>query len=708
MLITSKLIRTAALLAAIVGTSLTQARAAEDAAAKEAQLIGVLESDAAAADKALACKHLAIYGTAKAVPELAKLLPNEQLSSWTRIALEAIPGPEAGEALTKATSSLEGRLLVGTINSIGVRRHAASVESLTALVQNQDEEVASAAAVALGRIGNDSAVKSLKQALASTTGAVQSAVAEGCVLSAERQLAEGKDAEAIALYDEVRKAEVPMQRILEATRGAILARKDKGIPLLIEQFRSAQKPLFQIALSTAREFPGTAVDKALATEMASAVPERAALIIEAMADRPKTVELPAVLKVAKSGPRPVRLAAIGALGRVGNTSCLSSLLDCATEADPELVETAKKALADLPGESIDKEIVSRLAKPEGKVYLVLIELVGERRIEALSALLKAVDSSDKAVRSAALTSLGQTVSQEKLPVLIKEVVASKQGDDPVAIAALKTACVRMPDRDACSSELASAMQRASTAMKVSILQILGEVGGTKALQTVGAAAKSNDQQLQDESSKLLGKWMTIDVAPVLLDLSKTAPAYQDRAIKGYIRVARQFDMSEPDRIEMCKKAFDACKHSSEQKMVLDVLKRYPNVDNLKLAIKAVQMPELKDDATQTILAIVQKIGGKTPEARELLAGVDLSKVKLEIIKAEYGSGATQKDVTEIVQKQANDLPLITLTSDSYNESFGGDPAPNSPKQLKIQYKINDKAGEASFAENAIILLPMPK
>ena len=239
----------------------------------EETLISTLASDAAPADKALACKHLAIYGTAKAVPELAKLLPNEQLSSWTRIALEAIPGPEAGEALTKATSSLEGRLLVGTINSIGVRRHADSVETLTALLQNQDEDVASASAVALGRIGNDAAVKSLKQALASTSGNVQSAVAEGCVLSAEKQLAAGKDAEAIALYDEVRKADVPIQRVLEATRGAILARKDKGIPLLLEQFRSPQKPLFQIALSTAREFPGKAVDKALATEMASAPPE---------------------------------------------------------------------------------------------------------------------------------------------------------------------------------------------------------------------------------------------------------------------------------------------------------------------------------------------------------------------------------------------------------------------------------------------------
>jgi hypothetical protein len=39
---------------------------------------------------------------------------------------------------------------------------------------------------------------------------------------------------------------------------------------------------------------------------------------------------------------------------------------------------------------------------------------------------------------------------------------------------------------------------------------------------------------------------------------------------------------------------------------------------------------------------------------------------------------------------------------------GGDPLPGSVKRLKIQYRIKGKVGEASFAENALILLPMPK
>ena len=252
---------------------------------KEAELIAILQSESPAAEKAIACKNLAIYGSGKAVPELAKLLGNEQLSSWSRIALEAIPGSEADEALRKASDSLEGLLLVGTINSIGVRRDSSAVDLLTAKLQSPDAEVASAAAVALGRIGSSAASQSLQTVLATAPLNVRSAVAEGCVLCAERFHTAGLEAEAVALYDLVRKSDVPEQRILEATRGAILARKQQGIPLLIEQLKSPSKGLFYIALSTAREFPGREIDEALATEMAKATPDRAALIIGAMADR---------------------------------------------------------------------------------------------------------------------------------------------------------------------------------------------------------------------------------------------------------------------------------------------------------------------------------------------------------------------------------------------------------------------------------------
>jgi HEAT repeat protein len=682
---------------------------------KESDLLSVLRSQAAKSKKADACKDLAVYGSKAAVPDLAGLLADEQLASWARIALEAIPGPEADDALRRALGSLHGNLLVGVVNSIGVRRDAAAVEPLIAHLRDHDAEVASAAAAALGHIGNSAADQSLRRSLAAAPSKVRSAIAEGLVLCAERRLLEGRTAEAVAIFDEVRKAAVPKQRIIEATRGAILARKDAGIPLLLEQLRSSDKSLMQLALVTAREFPGRQVDEALAAEIDRAAPGRAALLIFTMAGRKQTVILPAVLKAARSGPRPVRLAAVDALGRVGDGSCLSTLLDIALESDGELAQTAKASLADLPGKDVDETIVARLRGAHGQIYPLLIELVGERRIQAIDDLVAALDDSDGAVRGAALTSLGTTVPANKLSILISQVVSPKYGDDaPVAERALKSACIRMPDREATAKEIAVAITHASVPTKIALLQIQSAVGGTEALASVAVAAKSSDPQLQDASSRLLGSWMTIDAKPVLFDLAKSAPGekYRVRALRGYIRIARQFTMPEPERLAMCRDAFQAAKEPAERKLVLDILKRYPSLETLKMAAQVTQdVPDLNKDATQTTFAIAQKLGekskGEADKVRDVLSKARLDKVKLEIVKAEYGAGATQKDVTKTLQKRAADLQLVSLPSSGYAALFE-DPVPGTPKRLKIQYRINGKAGEASFAENALVILPMPK
>ena len=268
----------------------------------------------------------------------------------------------------------------------------------------------------------------------------------------------------------------------------------------------------------------------------------------------------------------------------------------------------------------------------------------------------------------------------------------------------------MPDRAACAAQLAGAFQRAPAKTKNTLLEILSEVGGSVALQTLATAAKAKDPQLQDTSSRLLGKWNSVTAAPVLLDLAKTGPAekYRIRALRGYIGLARKFAMSGERRAAMCRNAFAVTRRTAERKLVLDVLKLHPSPAGLQLAVAAMENPDLKAAATSAALVIAQKVGGSGANAQKLLAGVGLDKVKLEIIQAQYGAGAKQKDVTALLRKHASDLPLIMLRTQSYNTSFDGDPAPGIVKQLTIRYRMNGKSGEASFPENALIILPMPK
>jgi len=97
MLLTRPLTRFLLLLTAVLAMTASAVHAAEDkpAANREQEFLAVLRSEAPDADKAIACKQLAIYGSDESVPDLAKLLSEEKFASWARIALEAIPGPVA-------------------------------------------------------------------------------------------------------------------------------------------------------------------------------------------------------------------------------------------------------------------------------------------------------------------------------------------------------------------------------------------------------------------------------------------------------------------------------------------------------------------------------------------------------------------------------------------------------------------------------------
>jgi hypothetical protein len=325
--------------------------------------------------------------------------------------------------------------------------------------------------------------------------------------------------------------------------------------------------------------------------------------------------------------------------------------------------------------------------------------------------LQAADDADDETRAAALTALGSVVGPSDLASLVTRVVTPRNAKDvATAQQALRAACTRMPDREVCAKQLVAAMSQAPVSAQCALLEILGAMGGSEALAAMGRAAREPNPEKQDVASRLLGEWMTVDAAPVLLDLASTATdaKYETRALRGYIRLVRQFTLPDTQRAEMCRAALKAAKRDAEKKLVLEVLERYPSLDMLKLATEAAKTPSLKPEAVAASLTIAQKLGVKSPEVQQLLAAVGQDPVSVEIIKAEYGAGTQVKDVTEVLRKHVRGLPLIVLPSENYNTGLGGDPAPQVVKKLTIEYRLNGRTAKAVFAENAPILLPVPK
>jgi HEAT repeat protein len=396
----------------------------------EQENISILKSDAKKADKALACKKLAVWGSDEAVPVLAPLLADAELASWARIALEALPGSTAEQALRDAVPNLEGRLLVGVLNSIGVRRDAKAVPLLSQKLQVEDADTASAAAAALGRIGNGPAVEALLPMLKRAPKEVLPAVAEGCIRAAEQRLQRGESAVALSVYQAVREANVSKQKTREALRGEILSRKSDGLNLLVKQLQSEDWEWFSLGLHVAREIPGAKTARVLQTELERAVPERRIALLRAMAERGDAQALPAAMRMAESGPESTRLMAIEILNNLADPASIMLLLRLAGGTDKALGDAARKGLARMPGKETDAAVVRLLRDPNPDTRVMAINLLSQRRVEGMvDTLIKASADPEQIVRRAALKAVGRLGGTEDVKSLLKGMAGAREPAD---------------------------------------------------------------------------------------------------------------------------------------------------------------------------------------------------------------------------------------------------------------------------------------
>ncbi len=186
-------------------------------AALEKRLLAYLGGSYSSVTRSVVCRHLALIGSAASVPAVTPLVFDEQLSVHARNVLERIPGPESEKALRDALGQAKGRTRIGVINSVAVRRDAASTPALIRIL-GEDPDSAAAAAKALGEIGTSEAAKALAAARGKGPAPVQHAVVDGTLICADRLVAAGQRGQAITLLEPLTEAPHPEHVRLAARR----------------------------------------------------------------------------------------------------------------------------------------------------------------------------------------------------------------------------------------------------------------------------------------------------------------------------------------------------------------------------------------------------------------------------------------------------------------------------------------------------------
>ena len=582
-------------------------------------LIQVLRSEAPYMEKLLACKKLGQLGAAEAVPALTPLLfEDERLSHAARIALEAIPDPSAGKALLESLPRLEGLPRVGVIQSLGVRREKAAVGALGDLLAQGDLLAAVAAADALGKIATPEAVFILQERFADSPMPVRKAIANALLEIGENLCQQGERASALQIFAKVAEAEVPLYVRLAAQRAAILADKEDWQSRLIKLLRG-ERAEFALALEVARLLPPEKVASTLANEVPNQDPERQSLLAELLGELGDPTVLPVVLTVAQTGEKPARVAALKALGRLGDVRAISLLLKEALHEDAEVASAAREALATLKDPAVDEELVVRLGQSKAGTrpaeILLFVELAGRRRIRAAQPFLVTfLEADDPRLRQAAITSLGQILGPEDLEILTERLVRPKAEEDlPSLKEAVRLVCIRSADREKAAEVLAASLPKASLEVKNFLYELLGTVGGQNALNALAEVAF--DPRFQDLATRVLGQWQGPAAAPVLYRIAKEAAdqRFRVRALRGYVRIARQFDLPADQRLAMLRSALSLAERNEERILAVQALSRIHTVEALELAVAQLSQEPLKPYAAQTILGLAERLAPSHPE-----------------------------------------------------------------------------------------------
>jgi HEAT repeat protein len=608
----------------LLSASLLALTASTVRADEEQDLIATLQSTAGAVKKCSACQRLRVIGTVKAVPALAALLGEPKTAQAARYALEPMPCPEAGAALRQALQTTSGLIQSGVADSLGWRRDTAAVPLLKPLLRGTNDLVASAAATALGRIGSTDATAALVSARDKVLPAVQPAVLNGILQSAESRLAAADAKGAASIYSKLYNAKYPDRFRVAAWRGIVVADVGQRAKLVSRALAGQDHSLQMAALKVVRELGDAAVVKACLREWASLPATCQLAVLDAQIKVGGDV-LSTVRLAIQSPYTSIRVAGWLALADLGDVSTLSALTKVAAGGEPAEREAAREALTRVRGPGVREALLSQIAKAGPAEQAELLRALGERGdAEAASVLLENA-AIGKPARLAALDSLRILAVPGTLIPLLEIAAASRtEADCEPATKALYAVCASTKDKDQTTRSVLEAMGRMPTAQRCQVLPVLTELGTPAALDAAQAAARDQDSELAKEAIRVLGLWPNAAPAPMLLELARSTTAASSLrvlALRGCIEVATL----EPDktkRLQMLEQARSAATRPEEKKQALGKIGQISTPAALQIAVADLADPELANEAASAAITIAEQLSASNAQ----LAGETAAKL----------------------------------------------------------------------------------
>lgn len=602
-------------------------RAVNDPAARqqaEADFIRVLTGDSTYEAKRFACLHLAVIGGNACVPALAGLLKNEETAGIAAAALAQIPAPAATDALRRALGSAPAAARPALAHALGARRDTKAVAQLNRLAFGEDPAAAEAAVIALGHIGTPGAQKTLATLRRTAPPELRRAVAAASLNLADTLARQGNRKAATTIYQDYLAPDQPADLRRGAFGGLLRLDRDGGQKRALEALAGEDAALKAVAIAAAPELKNAGASRAFAAALPGLAPGDQVLLLRALAARGDAAARQAAREQLGSSHPEVRLAAIAALGQMGDAATVPILAGAvAAGANAAELRAVESALAGLQGgEAVDRALAAQLReRMAGPKWPFLGALVRRANPASKPVFLAEATTSDPLMAKLAFQGLSRVAGAEDLPAVLKALGGLRaEAVLEDAQAAVGQVLRRAASPAQGSSAVRDALRNAPTpAGQARLLPLLAFCPDAEGLRQVVAAARSPDPTLRDIGLRTLADWPDPAAWEPLRALYQEAPTETERvlALRGLAHLLGELN-ARPDAtlVGRYRELLQSAKGDTDRKLILGALAGCAHPEALALAVEQLSHAGVRAEAVLAVRKIAETIKGQHPQAAE--------------------------------------------------------------------------------------------
>ncbi len=404
---------------------------------------------------------------------------------------------------------------------------------------------------------------------------------------------------------------------------------DELVQLVVNLLGEEDKDLRALALEQVRtEAKGQTATRQFAAQLPKLPPASQVGLLSALADRGDGAAQGAVLNVlATSRNESVRVAAIGALGSLGQPSDWRQLVQLLAQGSQAEQAAARTSLVRLRGESVPLSLAAAMKQTTPSVGVTLIEILATRRaVDTIPKILQAAVDANPAVRAAAMTALGQLAGPEHIPGMVQAVLRARKGAERAAAEkAVMFVCGRITDSQKRAEPLIAAMDKLKLADRTAMLSTLGRVGGSEALKIVDAAVANRKPAQHSEGIRALSNWPNASVASRLIKLAKTDkhPNHRTTALRALIRIAPLPDGRPDDqKLDLLQTAMAMCQRDAERNLVLQRAAAIRLPETLRFISPYMDQQRYAQQACATVVELAHHRNLREPNKSEFDRALD--------------------------------------------------------------------------------------